>query len=261
MSRQNRYRTDRRSSRRPPSTESDDAIPEADRPRSGTITAIRTQQRDQERVSVFLDDVFAFGLNQQIVLDRGLHSGQRLTEADTAELVALDETSRATAAALQFLGYRPRSEGEIQQRLRQRGFGGNAVDETIAKLRDWRYVDDGDFAQRWIENRLVHRPRSARLLAQELRQKGVNAGTTSEAIDEAAIDEIADATTLAADKMRKLASLPEDIRVRRVTGFLARRGYGFGVIRAALDGLVDVEPDSGNLDTDPGDDRDVPADR
>lgn len=246
MSRQNRSRTDRRSNRRPASVEADDAVPEADRPRSGAITAIRTQQRDHERVSVFLDDVFAFGLNQQIILDRGLYGGQSLTEADTAELLALDETSRATAAALQFLGYRPRSEGEIRQRLRQRGFAGTAVDATIAKLRDWRYVDDGDFAQRWIENRLDHRPRSARLLAQELRQKGVNAGTASEAIDEAAIDEVVDATALAADKMRKLASLPEEVRIRRVTGFLARRGYGFGVIRTALDGLADVEPDTGD---------------
>lgn len=257
MSRQNRYRTDRRSGRRPASVESEDTIPEAERPRSGTITAIRTQQRDQERVNVFLDDVFAFGLNQQIVLERGLFSGQSLTVADTTELIALDETSRAIAAALQFLGYRPRAEGEIRQRLRQRGFAGQAVEATIAKLRDWRYVDDGDFAQRWIENRLEHRPRSARLLAQELRHKGVDAETTAEAIDEAAIDEVADARVLAADKMRKLASLSEDVRIRRVTGFLARRGYGFGVIRAALDGLVDDEADRGNPGTDTGDDGDL----
>ncbi|HEV2065615.1 MAG TPA: RecX family transcriptional regulator [Thermomicrobiales bacterium] len=260
MSRPNRYRTDRRSRQRSASAEPDETTPEADRPRSGPITAIRTQQRDQERVSVFLDDVFAFGLDQQIVLDRGLHTGQTLTEADTAELLALDETSRATAAALQFLGYRPRSEGEIQRRLRQRGFAQPAIDTTLDKLRGWRYVDDSDFAERWIENRLVHRPRSARLLAQELRQKGVDAGTAAGAIDEAAIDEVADATALAADKMRKLSNLPDDVRTRRVTGFLARRGYGFGVIRAALDGLVD-SADPAGIDIDPGDDADPATDR
>lgn len=238
MSRPNRYRTDRRSSHRTAPVEPDDATPEADRPRSGAITAIRTQRHDQERVSVVLDDVFAFGLDQQIILDQGLHTGQTLTEADTGDLIALDETARATAAALQFLGYRPRSEGEIQRRLHQRGFTAGAIDITIAKLRDWRYVDDGDFAQRWIENRLEHRPRSARLLTQELRRKGVDAGTAAEAIDAAAIDEVAGATALAADKLRKLSSLPEDVRTRRVTSFLARRGYGFSVIRAAMQELV-----------------------
>jgi regulatory protein len=250
MSRQRPYRTDRHSRRRPASGEPDDAPPEASRPRSGTITAIRTQQRDPERVSVFLDDVFAFGLNQQIVLDRGLHAGQVLTEADVSDLVALDEVARATAAALQFLGYRPRSEGEIQRRLRQRGFAQPAIDAAIARLRDWRYVDDGDFAQRWIENRLVHRPRSVQLLAQELRQKGVDAGTAADAINEAEIDEVADARALAADKMRKLASLPEEVRIRRVTGFLARRGYGFGVIRAALQEL-DADPERDDIADDP----------
>lgn len=247
MSRQNRYRTDRRASPRPASVEPDDATPEADRPHSGTITAIRTQRRDQERVSVFLDDAFAFGLDQQIILDQGLHTGQTLTEADTGDLIALDETARATAAALQFLGYRPRSEGEIQRRLHQRGFTAGAIEITIAKLREWRYVDDGDFAQRWIENRLEHRPRSARLLAQELRQKGVDAGTAAEAIDAAAIDEVSGATALAADKLRKLSNLPEDVRTRRVTGFLARRGYGFSVIRAAMQELVRAD-DADDLD-------------
>lgn len=250
MSRPNRYRTDRRSWKESPSVESNEAIPEADRPSSGTITAVRTQQRDPDRVSVFLDDVFAFGLDQQIILDRGLHTGQQLTDTESGALIALDETARATAAALQFLGYRPRSEGEIQRRLRQRGFAGDAIEATIAKLRDWRYVDDGDFAERWIENRLEHRPRSARLLAQELRQKGVDAATAAEAIDAAAIDEVAGATSLAADKLRKLASLPEDVRTRRVSAFLARRGYGFGVIRAALANL-DADPEGEDSGDDP----------
>lgn len=243
MNRSRRSRTDRpdRPDRRWTAPVDQDTTAEG--PRSGTITAIRTQQRDQERVSVFLDDVFAFGLDQQIMLDRGLHTGQALTEAESGELLALDELARATAAALQFLGYRPRSEGEIQRRLRQRGFAAAAIDATIGKLRSWRYVDDGDFAQRWVENRLEHRPRSARLLAQELRTKGVDAGTAAEAIVEAGIDEVADARALAADKLRKLAALPEDVRIRRVSGFLARRGYSFGVIRAALDDIADVESD------------------
>ncbi len=251
MHRQNRFRTDWRSRRTTVSSSPIDTEEKAPHSRSGTITAIRTQQRDQERVNVFLDGAFAFGLNQQIVLDRGLHAGQSLSETETSELLALDEVAQATVAALQFLGYRPRSEGEIQRRLRQRGFAQPAIDATIAKLRDWRYVDDEDFAQRWIENRLVHRPRSARLLAQELRAKGVDAGTAADAIDEAEIDEVGDAKLLAADKFRKLASLPEEVRIRRVSGFLARRGYGFGVVRAALDEL-DTTVDTDDLRDDPG---------
>lgn len=250
MSPLNRSHTDRARRQRSSSAEPEGAPPAVERPRSGTITAIRTQRHDQDRVNVFLDEIFTFGLDQQIILDRGLHTGQTLTATESDALIALDETARSTSAALEFIGYRPRSEGEIQRRLRQRGFTAGAIETTIAKLRDWRYVDDEEFAQRWIENRLVHRPRSARLLAQELRQKGVASSTAADAIDGAEIDEIADATSLAADKQRKLANLPEDIRVRRVSAFLARRGYGFGVIRAALANL-DADPDIGDIGGDP----------
>ncbi|MBA2248554.1 MAG: RecX family transcriptional regulator, partial [Chloroflexia bacterium] len=154
-----------------------DAHPDriADGPRSGRVTAIKPQRRDPERVSVFLDGAFAFGLHQDLVLDAGLFPGMELDEELTASLLDRDRVRQAITAALNLLAYRPRAEGEIRTRLRQRGFPDGAIDETLVKLREWHYVDDQDFAERWIENRRERRPRSARMIAMELRGKGVEA--------------------------------------------------------------------------------------
>lgn len=203
-------------------------------PRGGRITAISAQRHDPERMSVFLDGEFAFGVHADLVLEHGLYPDLVLEEATVREILADDEVRRAIATALNALAYRARSEGEIAQRLRQKGFPQPAIDATLERLRGWQYVDDADFASRWIENRQEHRPRSERMLAQELRQKGVDVGTIAESIAGAGIDEVGDAKELAAKQRAKLAPLDPETRTRRITGFLSRRGYSWEVIRQAL---------------------------
>jgi len=72
------------------------------------------------------------------------------------------------------------------------------------------------------------------MIAMELRGKGVEADTVSEAVDGAGIDERADALRIATERWARLADLDAAVRVRRLTGFLSRRGYGFDVIRDVL---------------------------
>ncbi|MGI8483113.1 MAG: regulatory protein RecX [Thermomicrobiales bacterium] len=222
----------------------------ADAPRSGKITAVKPQKHDPERVSIFLDDLFAFGLHMDLVLAWDLYPGRELLETQTEELLAADETKKATSAALQLLSYRARSEGEISTRLRQRNFSDTAITATIERLREWHYVDDSDFAARWVENRQQHRPRSTRMLAHELRTKGVAPSTIEETIADAGVDEVADARALVARQRAKYEALPPDVQTRRITGFLARRGYGFDVIRHALVQDEDMGGSGSGADTD-----------
>lgn len=233
-------RASKRSSR---PEDDEDETPAVDAPRSGKITAIKPQRHDPERVSIFLDDIFAFGLHMDLVLEWDLHVGLELLEAEIEEILTADEIRKATSAALQLLSYRARSEGEIATRLRQRGFSDSAITATIERLREWHYVDDSDFAARWVENRQQHRPRSTRMLAHELRAKGVAATTIEETIADAGVDEVSDARELVIRQRAKYEALPPEVQIRRITGFLARRGYAYDVIRRALE--QDADADSG----------------
>jgi regulatory protein len=198
------------------------------------VTGLQAQVRDPERVSVFIDGSFALGVARDVVEAAGLAVGTTLDEAALAALVASEERHKAVATALNFLAYRPRSEGEIRTRLRRGGFPDEVIEYTLERLRGWRYVDDEDFARRWIENRSQHRPRGKRMLAAELRTKGVDPAVASEAIADAGLDEEGDALELGRQRARQLADLAPEVRERRLGGFLARRGYGFDIIRRVL---------------------------
>lgn len=211
--------------------------------RSGTITDISDQQRDPERVNVALDGEFAFGLNRLLAAERGIAVGQHLSEAAVASLLAADEAARATEAGLRFLAYRPRSEREVRDRLRRRGFADGAIEEAVERLRGWHYLDDAEFARFWVENRNEHQPRGRRLLKSELRAKGVDPELASEVIEEEASEELPAALALARKRASSLHALDALTRRRRLASYLQRRGYGWDVVRPVLDAVLGESDD------------------
>ena len=199
-----------------------------DEPRAGRITSLETQARDANRVNVFLDGTFAFGLHGELAASEGLAVGDELSAERVTALQAMDDVSKATEAALRLLTVRPRSEREVRDRLRRKGYGAAAIDATIAKLEGWRYLDDAEFARAWVANREANQPRGRRLLEQELRQKGVEREVVRDTIDAADLDEAQTALDLGRAKLRSYANLDPAV---------ARRGYGYDVVRPTLDRL------------------------
>ncbi len=74
---------------------------------------------------------------------------------------------QAKDAALRLLAYRARSEAEVRRRLSQR-YPPGVVEKTIVSLRESGHLNDESFTRFWIQNREQHRPRSRRLVQQEL---------------------------------------------------------------------------------------------
>lgn len=204
-------------------------------PKPGRITAIEPQQRDDARMNIHIDGAFAFGLHADIVLEHRLSLDMELSAARIEELLAEDEVKKAITAALNLIAFRPRAGGELLRKLREKGYQPEAAEKAVNRMRDLGYLNDATFASRWIENRQEHRPRSRRMLVQELRQKGIDAEVIDDALEETEIDEFGDALELAQKKAEGMQALDEPTRHRRISGFLSRRGYGFDVIRKVLE--------------------------
>jgi regulatory protein len=201
---------------------------------AGTVTKVTPTQRDPQRVSVFIDGEFAFALPDIVAVGRGLRRGVELTLEQVRELAGIAEGEAATAAALNFVSYRPRSEREVRDRLRQKAYEPAAIDYAIEKMRDWRYLDDTAFAGFWIESRAAHSPRGKRALQAELRAKGVEREVVERVLGETEIDEQAAALEVARKRLRSLSSYDEETQRRRLSAFLARRGYGWDVVKPVL---------------------------
>ena len=133
-------------------------------------------------------------------------------------------------AAYHYLSYRPRSEGEIKQWLHRRGFADEVAEQTIIKLREQNLSDDFAFARFWKENRLSFRPKSKRLIKKELRDKKVAAEIIEQVTED--IDDEAIAYKLSSSRMSTLAKLDYPDFYRRLSSYLAYRGFGYEVIKS-----------------------------
>ncbi len=198
---------------------------------AGTITELKFQQRNKERVNIYLDGEYAFGLDA--VEAARLHKGQVLSEAEIAELKAQDERNRAFDRAVQFLSYRPRSRVEVERYLRGKSIDEVVRDDVIARLERAKYLDDEAFARFWLENRERFKPRGERALRYELRQKGVSDEIIAQVLSD--LDDEASAWRAVEGRLSRWANLPGDEFRQKIVGYLSRRGFDYNTISLTLE--------------------------
>jgi regulatory protein len=190
------------------------------------ITAIEIQKRSPNRVNIHLDGEFAFGLARIVAAWLGV--GQELSEEKIEQLQAEDARERAFQQAMLFLSYRTRSESEIRQNLRKHEIPASVIEQTLERLRQGGLANDNQFARAWVENRTAFRPRSRRMMAMELRQKGLSDEAVSSAIQN--VDDEALAYQAAQKRAPRLKDLEWNEFRKKLSDFLARRGFSYSVI-------------------------------
>ena len=199
------------------------------------ITGLKVQARNKNRVNVYLDDEFAFGLVK--IEAARLRLGQVLAAADVERLKQADSTETAYEKAIRFLGYRPRSEAEIRQYLKKQALTNERLGAVVERLKRAGLVDDAGFAGQWVENRAMFKPKAKRALRAELRAKGVAAKEIEAAV--AGVDEAKAARQLAAARaprlMRSSQKLSKLEFKRKLGEFLARRGFDYETISDAVE--------------------------
>jgi len=196
------------------------------------ITAIRTG-RGRQRVNIFLDGTFAFSLEAEVAVKEGLQVGQELPSSQIEALTRADYFYRCFNAAVYYLGYRPRSEFEVRERLERRGFGGDTIEAVMANLKERGLVNDVAFAQFWKDNRESFSPRSQWLTKLELRRKGVANDIIDQIVDE--VDDGDSAYRAALDKVRYLSASDYQGFRRRLGEYLRRRGFNYSVINRTVE--------------------------
>jgi regulatory protein len=205
---------------------------------AGRVTSLRFQKRNQERVNVYLDGEYAFAL--PAIEAAKLGKGQFLSDEEIQRLRSLDLAAKAFDKAVRFLGIRPRSEWEVRQNLRQYRprqadpLTEEQIDIVIEQLKEYRYLDDLDFAHYWVEQRNRFKPMAPQALRYELRRKGVDARII-DAVVETATDPMAAALEAARSRAYRWYALGEEEFKKKLSALLQRRGFRWEVVRDAVE--------------------------
>jgi regulatory protein len=187
------------------------------------ITGVR-ERRGKARISV--DGEFWAELDADVAIERGLREGAALSSRELDEARVAGERPLAMGRALNLLGYRARSEGEIRTRLGRYGYAPQTAEVVVSRLLELGYLDDEEFArQKAREKAGRYGPRR---VSADLLKSGIGREVAAGAVEEefAGRSELDDARSGAA---RRYNGGGSEAEARRVYGFLARRGYSAGV--------------------------------
>ena len=147
-----------------------------------------------------------------------------------------ERLQKAKDAAYNYLSYRARSVKEVRDKLVQKEFAEEIIEQVVDDLQRQKLLNDREFARRFVEARLG-RANGSRKLAQELRRKGIETEIIDEVLGEfaATLDSEERAVGLLGKQAWRYRGLERDKAKRRMLGFLARRGYDAQMARSAVD--------------------------
>lgn len=210
------------------------------------ITNLSTQQRDPNRINVFVDDKYRFSLDVSQVVSLGVKIGREYDEQELAELEQESQFGKLYGRALEYCLMRPHSAREVRDylwrktratryrskktgELKERpGVSQALVDRVYERLVEKAYIDDEKFTRYWVENRNQTKGMSRRKLEAELRAKGVANDIIERNLRDSLRNDTDELQKIIAKKRRRY---PDE---QKFMQYLACQGFSFDDIKTAL---------------------------
>lgn len=217
------------------------------------ITLLEPQLRNPHRFNIFLDGEFAFGGDEDLVVEKRLIIGKELTTLEVEQLIQEAEIGKLMEKMYRLFSIRQRSEKEVKDYFRvknqesrvkgKEAISNLALELVIKKLKQKGLLNDLEFAKSWIEARRRSRQKGDRLIKLELSQKGVAKEIIGEAfsLQLSAISEEDLAMKAMEKKMRVWKDLSKLEFKKKAYQYLGRKGYDFETISTIIEKLLQKE--------------------
>ncbi|WP_159884261.1 RecX family transcriptional regulator [Paenibacillus puerhi] len=204
-------------------------------PLGGVITKVERQARAKQRYNVYLDDVFAFSVHEDLMVKYRLLKGTMIEPEEYGRILTEEERHRAYLSAIRLLSSRLRSEYEIRERLKQKEFEPEVIGHVTTRLRTEGYLDDALFAEMLTKQRSESQKKGRHWIKQELQQKGIPKEHISAALEQVNEDDETEAAYQLASKRYRKSWEEDPLKARRkLAGFLQRRGYSGSVVSRVM---------------------------
>lgn len=204
------------------------------------ITKITRQKRHQDRYNIYLDEEYAFSVDESVLIQHQLTKGKVVADFEMDDMVYEDEVRKAFSAALNYLSFRMRSEQEVKKKLLDSGYGESVALEAIKKLHDYNYLNDEAFSKALLSTEKNSSKKGPNAIRQSLKQKGIDEDTRQQVLDTyTEEDQLEVAMALAEKTLRSAQKLTPSQQKKKIQDLLARKGYPFHIGKTVISRLED----------------------
>ena len=208
------------------------------------ITAIVPQKRKTSRVNIYLDGKFAFGLDIAGVVEHSLSSGKVITTAEIEKILKKEEFTKLQDSAIHYLNWRPRSEKEVRDHLSRKiqkaenvkfkdARQSPLIDKIVSKLKKYKLINDREFAKWFVSSRTRSNPKSRRIIALELKGKGIDTQIIDWALTKAGNEKDL-AIKSVSKKIKRWQKLEPLELKKKLYQFLLSRGFDYDTVKVVF---------------------------
>lgn len=185
------------------------------------VTSI--EKSDRGRRTLCLDDKIKLQLYAGEVREYGLKTGSQIPEEVYQEILHEVLGKRATKRAMHLLERQEKTECQLRDKLRQNSYPRESIEDAIAYVKRYHYVDDERYAKTFI---LYHQEKRSRLrLKTDLQRRGIDGDIIDAALEEAFTADEREQIRELLFKRRFPQNSGDEGEFRKNYQFLMRRGF------------------------------------
>ncbi len=193
------------------------------------VSKISAQQKNQDRVNIFIDQKYCFSLTLDQLLEVRLKKGDELTQQQLADFKKMSDEGKQKARALDWLMRRPHSERELRDYLYRKHVDRELAEIFVEEFRTKKYLDDERFA-RWFAESRLRKNKSHKAIANELRTKGVSLQTIQSIVKELETTDY-ESLKLLVNKLRKRTRYKDETKLIQ---YLISKGFSYDTVKTAI---------------------------
>lgn len=200
------------------------------------ITDIKKQVHNKNKVSIFVDDKYYNSLFDETLAMSKLEIGDSITDEEFENLQVESQKKLAFNKCLDYVSHRIRATYEVQKYLERKEYCHEAIEYTLEKLVDYKYLDDENFAKTLTKDRMNAKLKGKRYIVDELKKYGIEPLIIQNIIDEYDYEKENDNALKIAKKLsRKHAKVEDEYkRTQKISAAMARSGFDWDTIKSAL---------------------------
>ena len=200
-----------------------------------TITQIKVQKNDKNRVNLYLDNKYFCGLEMETAVKYALKVGTIITEDKLAQIQEESEKQTVYTKVLKLINTRYKTQKEVERYLYGKGYLPSVIYYVISKLNEYHYIDDERFVDGYISS---HKNTCGKLkIKQQLLLKGVSESIIDKALKSEELDQSKEICRLAEKYMKNKDSTKENYM--KLFKYLMNKGFEYEEIKQALKKDVD----------------------
>ncbi|MDI6402553.1 RecX family transcriptional regulator [Balneolaceae bacterium ANBcel3] len=207
----------------------------------GRCTAIETQSKNKERISLFIEGVFLAGLYRDTLIQSGIKKGDLVTADTYQKLLQNDQQTALLQYMYRWLALRNHCRGELLKKARAKGFSASVADDTLSVLEEKGLLNDALYAEQFAREKTKNSKWGPLKIKAALIKNGIKKPYIERALESVAGHYCVRSTLEGVVRSKRSSILrksPGFERKKKITEVLLRKGFSGEDVFSYVDELL-----------------------